>query len=106
MVRAWHHTYGLPVIITNCSNNYGPYQNPEKLNPPNNYECIHRQEIPVYGDGSQIRDWLYVEDHAEALIEVIDKGKIGEKYCIGGNEERSNNEIAEIICNHFSKSKK
>ena len=91
MVNSWHHTFGLPTLITNCSNNYGPWQYPEKLIPKIIINGLNNSKIPIYGDGENIRDWLYVEDHVDALIEVINKGEIGKKYCIGGNEERSNN---------------
>ena len=101
LVNSWHHTFGLPTLITNCSNNYGPWQYPEKLIPKIIINALQNSKIPIYGDGKNIRDWLYVEDHAEALIEVLSKGVIGQKYCIGGNEERSNNEIAEIVCNYL-----
>jgi len=101
LVNSWHHTFGLPTLITNCSNNYGPWQYPEKLIPKIIINALQNSKIPIYGNGKNIRDWLYVEDHAEALIEVLNRGEIGEKYCIGGNEERSNNEIAEIICNYL-----
>ena len=98
LVNSWLHTYGLPTLITNCSNNYGPWQYPEKLIPKIIINALRNSEIPIYGDGENIRDWLYVEDHADALIQVLVNGNIGEKYCIGGNQEKSNNEIAEIIC--------
>ena len=98
LVNSWLHTYGLPTLITNCSNNYGPWQYPEKLIPKIIINALRNSEIPIYGDGKNIRDWLYVEDHADALLQVIENGDIGEKYCIGGNQEKSNNEIAEIIC--------
>jgi dTDP-glucose 4,6-dehydratase len=98
LVRAWHHTYGLPTIITNCSNNYGPYQFPEKLIPLMILNAIERKPLPVYGDGGQIRDWLYVEDHARALIEVMERGRVGEVYNIGGHNERRNVEVVEAIC--------
>ena len=101
LVTSWHHTFGLPTLITNCSNNYGPWQYPEKLIPKIIINALRNSKIPIYGDGKNIRDWLYVEDHAEALIEVLNRGEIGQKYCIGGNEERNNNEIAEIVCNHL-----
>ena len=101
LVASWHHTFGLPTLITNCSNNYGPWQYPEKLIPKIIINALRNSKIPIYGDGKNIRDWLYVEDHAEALIEVLNRGEIGQKYCIGGNEERNNNEIAEIVCNHL-----
>ena len=83
LVNSWHHTFSLPILVTNCSNNYGPWQYPEKLIPKIIINALHKARIPIYGDGRNIRDWLYVEDHAEALIEVINKKAIGEKYCIG-----------------------
>ena len=98
LVRAWGRTYGLPVIITNCSNNYGPYHFPEKLIPHMILNALHGKPLPVYGDGSQIRDWLYVEDHAKALIKVVTKGEIGETYNIGGHNENTNLEVVETIC--------
>lgn len=98
LVRAWHRTYGLPILITNCSNNYGPYQFPEKLMPLMILNAIEEKSLPVYGDGQQIRDWLYVEDHARALYEVVKNGKIGETYNIGGNNEKTNLEVVETIC--------
>ena len=98
LVRAWGRTYGLPFIITNCSNNYGPYHFPEKLIPNVILNAIHGKAIPVYGNGMQIRDWLYVEDHAKALIKVITESKIGETYNIGGHNEKSNIEVIKIIC--------
>lgn len=98
LVRAWFHTYGLPVIITNCSNNFGPRQFPEKLIPLVIQKALERKEIPLYGDGSNIRNWLFVEDHADALFLVICRGNIGETYCIGGNEEYSNLEVVNLIC--------
>lgn len=98
LVRAWGRTYGLPIIITNCSNNYGPYHFPEKLIPHIILNAIHGKPLPIYGDGSQIRDWLYVEDHAKALIKVVTKGKIGETYNIGGHNEKTNLEVVENIC--------
>ncbi len=98
LVRAWGRTYGLPVIITNCSNNYGPYHFPEKLIPHTILNAIHGKPLPIYGDGSQVRDWLYVEDHAKALIKVLTEGKIGETYNIGGHNEKSNLEVVETIC--------
>ncbi len=99
LVWAWGRTYGLPVIITNCSNNYGPYHFPEKLIPHIILNAIHGKPLPIYGDGSQIRDWLYVEDHAKALIKVVTEGKIGETYNIGGHNEKTNLEVVETICN-------
>jgi dTDP-glucose 4,6-dehydratase len=98
LVRAWGRTYGLPVIITNCSNNYGPYHFPEKLIPHVILNAIHGKPLPVYGDGSQIRDWLYVEDHAKALIKVVSEGEIGDTYNIGGHNEKTNLEVVETIC--------
>jgi dTDP-glucose 4,6-dehydratase len=98
LVRAWGRTYGLPVIITNCSNNYGPYHFPEKLIPHVILNAIHGKPLPIYGDGLQIRDWLYVEDHAKALIKVVTDGKAGETYNIGGHNEKTNLEVVETIC--------
>ena len=98
LVRAYHHTYGLPTVITNCSNNYGPYQFPEKLIPVVIQSVLARQTIPVYGDGMNVRDWLYVRDHAEALWQVINRGKLGETYNIGGHNEWANIRIVELIC--------
>ena len=103
LVKAWHHTYSLPVIISNCSNNYGPWQYPEKLIPKIIFNAIKGYEIPIYGNGSNIRDWLYVEDHVDALILLSKLGKTGETYCIGGNGERSNNEVADEICRILDK---
>ncbi|HTR43887.1 MAG TPA: dTDP-glucose 4,6-dehydratase [Pseudomonadales bacterium] len=98
LVRAYHHTYGLPAVITNCSNNYGPFQFPEKLIPVVIQSAIARKPIPVYGDGMNVRDWLYVRDHAGALWTVLATGKIGETYNIGGHNEWANIRIVEIIC--------
>ncbi len=98
LVRAWHRTYGLPVIISNCSNNYGPYQFPEKLIPLTILNALQGQPIGIYGKGDQIRDWLYVEDHAEALYAVVTKGRIGETYNIGGHNEKQNIEVVDAIC--------
>jgi len=98
LVRAWGRTYGLPVVITNCSNNYGPYHFPEKLIPHVILNAIHGKPLPIYGDGLQIRDWLYVEDHAKALIKVVTEGEIGETYNIGGHNEKTNLEVVETIC--------
>ena len=98
LVRSWYHTYGLPVIITNCSNNFGPWQFPEKLIPLVTLKAIHSEKIPIYGDGSNVRDWLFVEDHVDALILSAMKGEIGETYCIGGFGERTNLEVVEKIC--------
>ncbi len=99
LVRAYHHTYGLPTLTTNCSNNYGPYQFPEKLIPLTILHALQGKPIPVYGDGKNVRDWLYVEDHCEAIRTVIAKGKVGETYNIGGNNEKQNLEIVRAICN-------
>jgi dTDP-glucose 4,6-dehydratase len=98
LVRAWRHTYGLPTIVSNCSNNYGPYQFPEKLIPLMIVRGLAGQPLPVYGDGSNVRDWLFVEDHAEALTAVVERGRVGEDYNIGGEAERSNLEVVEAIC--------
>jgi dTDP-glucose 4,6-dehydratase len=98
LVRAWRRTYGLPVIITNCSNNYGPHHFPEKLIPHVILNAIHGKTLPIYGNGLQIRDWLYVEDHAKALIRVVTEGKVGETYNIGGHNEKTNLEVVETIC--------
>ena len=98
LVRAWGHTYNLPIIITNCSNNYGPYQFPEKLIPHIIINAINGKSLPIYGDGSQIRDWLYVEDHAKALVKVVTEGKIGETYNIGGHNEKTNLAVVHAIC--------
>jgi dTDP-glucose 4,6-dehydratase len=98
LVRAWHRTYGLPIIVTNCSNNYGPYHFPEKLVPHIILNALAGKPLPVYGDGSQIRDWLYVEDHARALYKVVNEGKIGETYNIGGHNEKKNIEVVETLC--------
>lgn len=98
LVRAWGRTYGLPVLLTNCSNNYGPYHFPEKLIPHMILNALAGKALPVYGDGMQVRDWLYVEDHARALYTVLTKGKIGETYNIGGHNEKRNIEVVELIC--------
>jgi dTDP-glucose 4,6-dehydratase len=98
LVRAWHETYGLPVLVTNCSNNYGPYHFPEKLIPLIILNALEGKPLPVYGDGSNIRDWLHVEDHARALVAVVEHGKVGETYCIGGRAERRNLAVVQTIC--------
>jgi dTDP-glucose 4,6-dehydratase len=98
MVRAYHHTYGLPALTTNCSNNYGPWQFPEKLIPLAISNALEAKPIPVYGDGRQVRDWLYVGDHCEALRTVLDRGVPGEVYNIGGNSERRNIDVVRVIC--------
>ncbi|MFV0293095.1 MAG: dTDP-glucose 4,6-dehydratase [Paracoccus sp. (in: a-proteobacteria)] len=101
LVRAWHETYGLPVVMTNCSNNYGPFHFPEKLVPVVILKALSGQPIPVYGDGGNIRDWLYVEDHADALLTVLDKGQIGRSYNIGGENEAKNIDLVRTICSHM-----
>lgn len=98
LARAWMDTYGLPVIVTNCSNNYGPYQFPEKLIPVVILKALRGESIPVYGKGKNIRDWLYVDDHARALLAAVLKGKPGNTYCIGGDNERKNIDLVNIIC--------
>ena len=98
LVRAWGRTYGLPIIITNCSNNYGPYHFPEKLIPHVILNAIHGKPLPIYGNGLQIRDWLYVEDHAKALIKVVTEGEVGETYNVGGHNEKTNLEVVQTIC--------
>ena len=107
VVRAYHHTYGLPVLTTNCSNNYGPYQHPEKLIPLMIQNARAGKPLPVYGDGQQVRDWLYVEDHCTAIRTVLEKGRPGDTYNIGGNAERANLTIVQVVCQlldtHFPK---
>lgn len=98
LVRAWHRTYGLPILITNCSNNFGPYQFPEKLIPVLIANALEAKPLPIYGDGGNVRDWLYVDDHAEALYRVLRRGRTGETYNVGGGNERSNFEIARAVC--------
>ena len=98
LVRAWHRTFGLPIVITNCSNNYGPYHFPEKLIPLMILNARGGKPLPVYGDGQQIRDWLYVDDHAEALVTVLERGKVGETYNIGGHNEWANLDVVEAVC--------
>lgn len=98
MARAWHHTYGLPVIVTNCSNNYGPYQYPEKLIPVTILKALAGEAIPIYGAGDNIRDWLYVDDHADALLKIARDGSAGETYLIGGNNERTNLDLVRTLC--------
>lgn len=98
LVRAWLRTYGLPTIVTNCSNNYGPYHFPEKLIPLIILNALEGKSLPVYGDGGQIRDWLYVEDHARALYKVVTEGVVGETYNIGGHNERKNIDVVKTIC--------
>jgi dTDP-glucose 4,6-dehydratase len=98
LVRAWHHTYGLPVLLTNCSNNYGPFQFPEKLVPLTILNALAGKPLPVYGRGENVRDWLFVDDHAEALITVLERGRVGETYAIGGHNERQNLDVVHEIC--------
>lgn len=98
LVRAWHATYGLPVVLSNCSNNYGPYHFPEKLIPVAILNALHGRPVPVYGDGKNVRDWLYVEDHAEALLTVLGKGETGRSYNIGGEAEARNIDLVRMIC--------
>ena len=98
LVRAWHETYGLPMVLTNCSNNYGPYHFPEKLIPVVILNALAGKPIPVYGKGENVRDWLYVEDHADALLTVLEKGKPGRSYCIGGENEVRNIDLVHMIC--------
>lgn len=98
LVRSWHRTYGLPILITNCSNNYGPYQFPEKLIPHIILSAIQGKALPVYGDGAQIRDWLHVDDHVRALWTVLQQGQVGETYMIGGNAEKTNLEVVHTLC--------
>ena len=95
---AWHRTYGLPIVISNCSNNYGPYHFPEKLIPLIILNALHHKELPVYGDGSNVRDWLFVDDHAKALWTVLKDGRLGEKYNVGGRNERTNLEVVQTVC--------
>jgi len=98
LVRAWYETYGLPTVTSNCSNNYGPYQFPEKLIPLMILNALEGKPLPVYGSGENVRDWLHVEDHARALLAVATRGKPGETYCVGGNEERTNIEVVRAVC--------
>ncbi|MFM8259984.1 MAG: dTDP-glucose 4,6-dehydratase [Vulcanococcus sp.] len=98
LVNAWHHTYGLPVVLTNCSNNYGPWQFPEKLIPVVILKAAAGEPIPLYGDGANVRDWLYVDDHADALLLAATQGELGRSYCVGGHGERTNKQVVEVIC--------
>ncbi len=102
LVRAWHRTYQLPVVVTNCSNNYGSYHFPEKLIPLIILNALDGKALPIYGDGKQVRDWLYVDDHARALYKVVSEGKLGETYNIGGFNEKQNIEVVNTICNHLN----
>ncbi|TAK89867.1 MAG: dTDP-glucose 4,6-dehydratase [Burkholderiaceae bacterium] len=101
LVRAWHHTYGLPVLTTNCSNNYGPYQFPEKLIPLMIHHALGGKPLPIYGDGKNVRDWLYVTDHCDAIRTVLARGRLGETYNIGGNNEMTNLEIVHLLCDRL-----
>jgi dTDP-glucose 4,6-dehydratase len=103
LVRAYHHTYGLPVLTTNCSNNYGPYQFPEKLIPLMILNALSGKQLPIYGDGLNVRDWLYVKDHCSAILAALEKGKVGETYNIGGHNEKANLEIVHRICDLLDK---
>lgn len=98
LVKAWFHTYGLPVVLTNCSNNYGPYHFPEKLIPLVTLNAMEEKPLPIYGKGDNVRDWLYVDDHAKALVAVVESGQLGETYNVGGRNERTNFEVVEAIC--------
>ena len=98
LVKAWFHTYRMPILLTNCSNNYGPWQFPEKLIPLVIFKAFQNKKIPIYGDGLNIRDWLFIDDHVEALLLVAEKGVVGESYCVGGNGEKSNKEVVLKIC--------
>lgn len=103
LVRAYYHTYGLPITISNCSNNYGPYQHPEKFIPTIIRSCMEWKAIPVYGDGSNIRDWLYVEDHCHGVAEILSRGRVGESYNLGGEYELDNLTLTKRICSAFDK---
>ncbi|MHA1539975.1 MAG: dTDP-glucose 4,6-dehydratase [Alphaproteobacteria bacterium] len=98
LVRAWHHTYALPTLITNCTNNYGPRQFPEKLIPHMIQCALAGKDLPIYGDGKNVRDWIHVDDHNTGVNLVLEKGKIGETYCLGGNAERNNNDVVQTLC--------
>jgi len=103
LVKSWFHTYGLPCVITNCSNNYGPWQNPEKLIPNTISKALLNKSIPLYGNGSNVRDWLYVYDHVDAIILAAEKGLPGSSYCIGGNNEKTNLDVVNKICQYLDK---
>ena len=103
LVRAWHHTYGLPTLVSNTCNNYGPWQFPEKLIPLVTLNALEGKELPVYGDGSNMRDWLYVDDHASALVAVAERGRPGETYAIGGRQPRTNLQVVKAICAHLDR---
>lgn len=103
LLRAYHHTYGFPVVITNCSNNYGPYQFPEKLIPLFVTNLLQDKKVPVYGDGRQVRDWLHVDDHCRAILTALEKGRLGELYCVGAGNEQYNIDITKMILSHLKK---
>jgi dTDP-glucose 4,6-dehydratase len=103
LVRAWHHTYGLPTIVSNTCNNYGPWQFPEKLIPLVTLNALESKPLPVYGDGSNMRDWLFVDDHAAALVRVLEQGQVGETYAIGGRQPRTNLQVVKAICAHLDR---
>lgn len=103
LVNAYYHTYGLPIVMSNCSNNYGPYQFPEKLIPVMISKALEEKPLPIYGDGLNIRDWLYVQDHCTGILKVLRQGRIGQTYCIGGNCEKTNIEIVDTICDSLDK---
>lgn len=103
LVRAYHHTFGLPTLITNCSNNYGPYQFPEKLIPLMILNALEGRDLPIYGDGQNVRDWIYVEDHCRGILQVLEHGRVGESYNLGGSSERTNLEIVDILCAELEK---
>lgn len=103
LVRAWHETYGLPVTLSNCSNNYGPFHHPEKLIPVVILSCLRNRPIPLYGDGKNVRDWLFVEDHADAILKIIDEGELGRTYNIGGEAELSNLDLVTRVCEIFDR---
>ena len=103
LVRSYHHTFGIPTLTTNCSNNYGPYQFPEKLIPLMILNACEGKSLPIYGDGANIRDWLHVEDHCRGILAVLEKGRVGETYCIGGDSEKTNLEVVDTICGALDK---
>ena len=103
LAMAWHRTFGLPVVISNCSNNYGPYQFPEKLIPLMIINALHEEDLPVYGQGENVRDWLYVNDHADALLKIVEKGVSGERYNIGSRSEQNNLDVVHAICDHLDR---
>ena len=105
LVQAWHHNFGLPVVLTNCSNNYGPWQFPEKLIPVVTLKAAGGESIPLYGDGLNVRDWLYVEDHVDALLLAACNGALGRSYCVGGHGERTNKEVVHAICQQLDQSR-